>query len=618
MLDYEKGGKFLNEKDLVKNDYSLDVIEKERYTEIIEEYINIDDSLKELESNNDLIRMEMNIIEFPIFSKNRTIKHDIVMKYYFSNDKKSFLEVIPSIGEPVPGDFEERVFISLLQIFKAKGYNKTFYCTPTEILENIFSSKNTQKGFYSKLRIAIKKISETIYRFSNLFYSNENNGLIDSIIRTTLISSTTLTFKDANPTEQEYFSDRRVKEIYKIILADEIYENLISKGYLVFEIDELLNLKDSVTRSIYTQITKWRNKDLYLRRPAFFIARRIPLSWKGNSIRNSVLKIGKSLEELKNLGYITDFNVIKRTKVDTTEFEIFFSEIHNKNKQKNFYSDKIDFNNIIHDVEERINEKYPSDSLKNIIAIFGPKGAALKTLPNVIKEALNNYEYDYVKYTAEYTAYNAKASLLKYFKDALTNNWADEYIAKKKVKEAKVEKNSIIENAIIIEENKEYEKKFSWIDFEELSMEDQNKLEEIAYNKYLAETNSIDNKITKGIFEKTKKGLITKLYDEFIQIKSQNHDDQKIVDINIVEKEQEKKLSDDNNSKFDYMELELKSYPSIAKFTSELYLLVKKRTKEIELMDIASSLKAFKEYEDDYYYARFDEKTNLGGYREKL
>ena len=66
------------------------------------------------------------------------------------------------------------------------------------------------------------------------------------------------------------------------------------------------------------------------------------------------------------------------------------------------------------------------------------------------------------------------------------------------------------------------------------------------------------------------------------------------------------------------MELELKSYPSIAKFTSELYLLVKKRTKEIELMDIASSLKAFKEYEDDYYYARFDEKTNLGGYREKL
>jgi hypothetical protein len=35
-------------------------------------------------------------------------------------------------------------------------------------------------------------------------------------------------------------------------------------------------------------------------------------------------------------------------------------------------------------------------------------------------------------------------------------------------------------------------------------MEDQNKLEEIAYNKYLAETNSIDNKITKGIFEKTK------------------------------------------------------------------------------------------------------------------
>jgi hypothetical protein len=231
---------------------------------------------------------------------------------------------------------------------------------------------------------------------------------------------------------------------------------------------------------------------------------------------------------------------------------------------------------------------------------------------------LKNYDFTFVKYTAEYTVLNCKVSYIKYFKDALTNNWADEYIAKKKVKEVKVEKNSIIENAIIIEENQEYEKKFSWTDFEELSMEDQNKLEEIAYNKYLAETNSIDNKITKGIFEKTKKGLITKLYDEFIQIKNQNHDDQRIVDIKVVEKEPEKQLSDGNNRKFDYMELELKSYPGIAKFTSELYLLVKKRTKEIELMDIASSLKVFKEYEDDYYYARFDEKTNLGGYREKL
>ena len=587
-----------------------------RETELVEEFLDVLD----YEETNSLIRMEMNVIEFPIFSKNPRVKKDQILKYYFSKDKKSYLEITPPANEAIPGEFDERVFIALLKVMKKKGGKSFFYCSLSEIADGLNIPNNSKRGIYSKIKNSIIKLSKTNYSFFNIFYLGSLNKKVDDLINTPLITSRIITFKDAGNDEKDLFSDKRIKEIYKIRIADEIYGNITNKGYLVFDADVLLNIKDPVVRSLHTQITKWRNNSLYLKKPLTYIAKKIPLSLKGNMLYKTVKKINDSLTELKNLKLISDFNYINNGKTDKNEFEILFDSEHNKYKQQLFYQDKEDHNNIIHSVEERLNDNgiINDFDISEIIKIFGPKGAALKTLPNVIKEALNSYEYEYVKYTAEYTAYNAKASLLKYFKDALVNNWADEYIAKRKVKEAKEEKNSSIENAIIIEENQEQEKKFSWIDFEELSMEDQNKLEKIAYNKYLAETDSSDNKITKGIFEKTKKGLITKLYDEFIQIKNQNHDDQRIVDINFVEKEPEKQLSDGNNRKFDYMELELKSYPSIAKFTSELYLLVKKRTKEIELMDIASSLKVFKEYEDDYYYARFDEKTNLGGYREKL
>ena len=71
------------------------------------------------------------------------------------------------------------------------------------------------------------------------------------------------------------------------------------------------------------------------------------------------------------------------------------------------------------------------------------------------------------------------------------------------------------------------------------------------------------------------------------------------------------------DSKREYKNVELKEYSGIAKFTMELYLLVKKKTSEISLEDIASSLSFFKEYEDDYYYAVYNSETNVGGYNKK-
>ena len=107
------------------DDYQ-EVEDLERDIEIIEEFVDISDSLIELEKNRDLIRLEMNIVEYPIFSKNKNIKQNQVRKYYFNSEKTSFLEVRPAFNSSIPGDFEERIFISLTKIMRDRGYSQTF------------------------------------------------------------------------------------------------------------------------------------------------------------------------------------------------------------------------------------------------------------------------------------------------------------------------------------------------------------------------------------------------------------------------------------------------------------------------------------------------------------
>ncbi len=591
-----------------------------RATELIEEFFDVLD----YETSSSLIRMEMNVIEFPIFSKNPKIKKNQILKYYFSKDKKSFLEIVPPVNESIPNEFDERVFISLLKIMKQKGSYKTFYCSITDIADNLNVSNSTKKGMYSKIKNSVLKLSKTSYSFFNLFYLGPLNKKVDDLITTPLITSRILTLNDADNQEKDMFRDKRTKELYKINIADDIYNNITDKGYLVFDSDVLLNIKDPVVRSLYTQITKWRFNSLYLKKPVSYIAQKIPLSWKGTMKFKSVKKINDSLNILKEMSLITDYNFIKINKIENGEFEIFFSNEHNKVKQKLFYQDKIDYNNLIHSVEERENTNYSESEIdKNIIEIikiFEAKGFGLKTLPSILKDALKQYDFEYVRYTSEYTVINAKINIIKYFKDALINNWAEEYILKKKTKELKKDRKLEIEEAIIIAKEEE-RKVFSWDEFEKLSIESQNKLMEIAYSNFLIETGSNDDNIQKKIFKKAEKTYITALYDEFLKIKEEEHKQHEIsekIKMFGLEETLERKVEKTSiDSKREYKNVELKEYSGIAKFTMELYLLVKKKTLEISLEDIASSLSFFKEYEDDYYYAVYNTETNFGGYNEK-
>ena len=90
----------------------------------VEEYLNIDETLVELEKTSSVIRLEMNSIELPLFSKDpKRVKNEIKV-YHFKTDKSSYLEIEAPAGSSIPGEFEERVFIALTKIMKKNGYKK--------------------------------------------------------------------------------------------------------------------------------------------------------------------------------------------------------------------------------------------------------------------------------------------------------------------------------------------------------------------------------------------------------------------------------------------------------------------------------------------------------------
>ena len=570
-----------------------------RETELVEEFLDVLD----YEESNSLIRMEMNVIEFPIFSKNPKVKKNQIIKYYFSKDKQSYLEITPPNDESIPGEFDERVFISLLKIMKKKNGKAIFYCSLSEIADSLNIPKNSKRGVYSKIKNSIIKLSKTNYSFFNLFYLGSLNKRVDDFINTPLITSRILTFKEADDKEKDFFVDRRIKEIYRIRIADDIYGNITAKGYLVFDADILLNIKDPVVRSLYTQITKWRKNSLYLKKPLTYIAKKIPLSLKGNMLYKTVKKISDSLLELKNLNLISDFNYLKNGKTDKNEFEIFFDTEHNKNKQQLFYQHKEDFN-IIHSVEERLNNICLDDdvscNVSEIINIFGSKGDSLKTLPNIIREALKKYEFDYVKYTAEYTALNAKASILKYFKEALINNWADEYIVKKKVKDIKQKEKEkeVIEEAVVVEEKQNL---LDYDFFEKMSSKEQEEIVEKVYIDFLNKSTGTNSPFYLKLFEKGKKSYIVNWLNENNFKEKQIEKDLK----NIDEQEEMEVIKTENE----------KQYKSLSQFLVEVTPLVRENIPTIDMKSLKEAIELFGEYEDDYIELKYLLKNNIGSYK---
>ncbi len=542
-----------------------------------EEYLDIDESLVELEKDRDIIRMEMNIVELPIFSKNSKRKKNQQMTYWFKHDKTSYVEVEPPAGYSIPGEFEERVFIALTKIMRNNNYNRSFYVTANEILEGLGV---TNKAYYTKLKTAMYTLAQTNYRFKNSLYSAELEGIIDDLILTHIMDVRIITRTSKEEEAQEKFEDKRVKEIYKITFTEDFYKNIVTKGYLAFDSELLLKIENSIARTIYTLTEKLRKYDLYLKRPVYFIARRIPLKWDSRQLKRTMNVIEKALDELKELDLIKDYNIIKLKKWDLAELEIFYDEKHNKMKKDNFFAEKNEFKSIellIHSTEEKQVENEHFD-IKNIIELLPERAKVMKTIEKFIEDAINKYGYEYVFYTCEYVVMQNPVSFKAYLTKALKENYADEYIAKKKIKEQKkvVEKpKEAIEEANIV--------KYSYEDFENYSEKIKNEILKKVYENFLMQAEANDNKMMRDIFEKSKKGLIVDYINK-----------NEIVEY---------------NERID--EIIIEDVP-VTKFLLEVANLMKEKEIDFDLENVATIFKIFGEFEDKNIKIEYNSETKIG------
>lgn len=79
----------------------------------LEEELYIDENLIK---NKSLVRMDINIIQFPIFSKNTKKRKNEVTTHYFNKNRDIFITVTSSVGEYI-----QVIFIALMSIMRRNG-----------------------------------------------------------------------------------------------------------------------------------------------------------------------------------------------------------------------------------------------------------------------------------------------------------------------------------------------------------------------------------------------------------------------------------------------------------------------------------------------------------------
>ncbi len=313
---------------------------------IEEEIYNLTDLGKK---DSELIKVEMNTIEFPLFTKNKKVKINQIMKYTFNAEKSQYLEVKPVVNGKIPLEYDEMIFFALTRIYKKQNYSKTVHFNWPHLIKEA-GLKYTGTNM-TKAKEALNRMCETTYIFNNLFYSNEKKGILNEKITTTMFSKREIKLKEAQDNRDDlmaYFSHGKIKEIIEVTFSDHFHNNIIRKGYLYFDSRELNQLENAITRSIFMLLTKWRNKSMYITRHSKFLASRVPLSWKKENINKSVKAMIRAMDELKALDLIKGYKFTKDERYEDSYFEVFFDKRHNRNyvKRENTNQEQLQIENI--------------------------------------------------------------------------------------------------------------------------------------------------------------------------------------------------------------------------------------------------------------------------------
>ena len=556
-------------------------------TEYVEENFYVEETLVK---NKELIRMEMNLIQLPIFSKNTKRKVNQVVKYFFNSNRDTYITVTPTAGNYIPGETEEKVFIALMQIMKEKGMPKKFIISVTDLRDKL--KLNT--GRYGNIiKSALLRLAETNYNFKNTMYSSELRGTINKEVSTPILTLEIITLSlKQNEKYRNLYDDKRIKEIYEINISDHFYSNIIQKGYMVYNSRILLEISTSPARTIYMLIEKLRFENLCLKMDIIFLIKRIPLKYDKKNLNSTVKTLEKALKELKDKNLIEDFKIIKESTWEKSEIEIFFHEKSKEEKQQRFFEDRNDFRKLltettVSDTEhemiedaEIIEKSTPIEStvivtqemIDKILGLMPSKARSLKTMPKTIKEAILEYGYSKVESVAIYMKKNKVEKVRAYFIKALENNWCeDEAIV---IQTPKKDVLNASEEFLNKDETpKNYERELEY--FSALSSEEKEKLQEKVYRAYIEECGQ-ETKIQKLAFNAAKNRLIAEYILKNNLLKSEKP--KSVVKEIPKEKDVDLSLIDDINYYTNYITRNVELYRDIFDLSEDRIREIKKET----------------------------------------
>ncbi|MGL4358239.1 MAG: hypothetical protein ACRCXX_12775 [Cetobacterium sp.] len=499
-------------------------------SEIVEKFLDVSEI--ENEKNHSLVRIDINMIEYPLFTKSTSKKKNQIIRYFFNRSKEAYIQVNPTSGDYIPGELEERVFIALLKIMRDKRYNNMFYTTISEILTNMGIAQDSFKGFYGRISKALIRLSQTSYTFKNSLYSNKIKGIIEEQINTNIMNIHMISVKQAQESEKELFTDRRIKEVIKVSISEHFYDNIIRKGYLVYDSQLLLSMDNPITRALYMLINKLRFNRMYIKVLSINLIKRIPLSENIQKIGRTIKVIEKSCQELKKMNLIESYTVIKNSKWMESEFEFYFNESHNELKQTYFYDDKNHFDNLLithtdsgvdlkndgnHHFEavkaETVDRIPTNEKLEEILKVLPSKARELKTLPKVIKDGIRQYGFEHIKFVAEYIKVQKVSNIRSYMIQALSKGWAEEYILQQKNNTSEKAKSVNlklleIDSDILKEKEPDEDKRLEVKNFWDISsLEIKSEIEKDAYKDYIIMC-GVEGKIQKMAFSAAKDKII--------------------------------------------------------------------------------------------------------------
>lgn len=402
----------------------------------------VEEEVYNLQDDSALIQYEMNMIELPFFTRDKNVGEAIIKKYIFSGNQ--YMEVIPSSdkssGYKIPQEFDEKIFYAIMQLHRKQGKRKII-TTIYELLK--LAGYGDGKKEYERAKESIVRLQDTKYVFGGIFYDKKNNKRITDQVRKEILQSTAIReIKDLDSEDKEIFGRDiagKTSNVVVLEISNFIEENIAAKGFLYYDAEKLLDVRNSTARKLYLLISKWQGweKNDTIRRSCRFLASRIPLSWEKSNIPGTINVLEKASEELREKGMIGGYMLDRKKPLSESEIMFLFQGATDTAKTKAIMNANLDLSTETgHEgiVIDAVHDEFIDDRQTSIFDTpgFRETEMLLSLLPDEHRTETNRKTIErfyakgseHIKSNIRYTLKNCNGNFEAYLNKALTGDWA--------------------------------------------------------------------------------------------------------------------------------------------------------------------------------------------------